>query len=567
MSHRGKALRKIADSFVIAAPAGARVRTRIFANDTDALVLQAIGTHLGSLASADLARRTAEGRLNAKAKAESRRERKRGPTGLSSSRWAGAITRTTEDSYGLAKRNLQAERTSLIARIKKIRGRVAIAPGETKGRRHGYASAQERWEKQRRAQVLSSRLKDVEAQLASGAYTICRGGKRMANNRHNLEAAGKSPKEWRAEWEASRWFITADGEKDQLYGNLTIRWNPIDGWLEIKLPKPLAHLANRDNGRYRLSSTVSWPHRGDEVAAQATSGAVRYDISFDPTKRRWYIDASWRTGAGAIATDDQLRRAPVVAIDLNVGHLAVAVLDCYGNPIGSPVTIPLVLSGLPTTARDARIRSAISQVLAIAGANHAGSVVIENLSFDQARIEGREHTGNRPSRGERGKTFRRHISGLPTATLRDRLTQMAHNAGVSVIAVDPAYTSKWGAEHWLDPLKTAHPKFSPTGHHAAAVAIGRRGLGQRARQRTRCDSTPAAHGEERATRPVVRPKGAGEPALLSKQRMRETGTREARGQPQTRCKTRRAERSFPVDQVAQDRSGPPARRDLVPLSV
>ena len=73
-------------------------------------------------------------------------------TGASSSRWAGAITRTSEDAYGLAKRDLQAERVSLRARADKITARVALGPGEAKGRAVGYSLASERWEKQRRAQ-------------------------------------------------------------------------------------------------------------------------------------------------------------------------------------------------------------------------------------------------------------------------------------------------------------------------------------------------------------------------------------------------------------------------------
>jgi len=174
---------------------------------------------------------------------------------------------------------------------------------------------------------------------------------------------------------------------------------------------------------------------------------VRYDVTCDSRKDRWYIDASWRTDNQPIASLDQLRRGPVVAVELNVGHLALAVLDCYGNPIGAPTTIPLVLDGLAAPVRDARIRHAISQILATATAHHAGAVVIENLDFVAQRVEGRDHTGNRPSRPERGKSFRRHITGLPTAKLRDRLTQMAYNTGVAVIAVDPAYTSTWGAQH------------------------------------------------------------------------------------------------------------------------
>src|SRR5438552_1586740 len=90
-------LREIAAPFVVAAPAGARVRTRLRVTAEDEAVLRAAGRHLGSLAGRDLAARVREGRLGPKGKAVSRRERKRALTALSSSRWAGAITRTSED--------------------------------------------------------------------------------------------------------------------------------------------------------------------------------------------------------------------------------------------------------------------------------------------------------------------------------------------------------------------------------------------------------------------------------------------------------------------------------------
>ena len=568
MSHTRK-LRKMAAPFVVAPPGGARVRTRLMVDDTDQVVLEALGAHLGHLASADLARRVKEGSLDAKAKAESRKARKQQLTAASSSRWAGAITRTTEDAYSLARRNLAAEKVSLQARIKKISSRVKVPAGEKMGRVCGYGTFEERWEKQRRLQVLSSRLGEVDAQLESGHLSICRGGKRLAKNRHNLEAAGQTYEQWREEWTSARWFITADGEADKTWGNETIRWHPGERWLEIKLPAPLAHLANRPYGRWRLSCPVAWPYRGDEVAAQATSGALRYDISYDPSKARWYIDASWKAAATAIASLEQLRRGPVVAVDLNVAHLAVSVLDRYGNVLGSPSTIPLVLDGLPTSTRDGHIRAAISQILEIAAAHQAGAVVIEHLDFAAARTEGREKTGNRPSRGRRAKRFRRHISGLPTAKLRDRLTQMAYNAQVAVIAVDPAYTSKWGAEHWLSPLKVQHPQGSLTGHHAAAVVIGRRGLGQRARRRGMCARSSPEDGE-RATVQVSA--GWPEPAIAAglpeppSTRQPAPGT--GRRQP-PKARTRRApnggsKTAVPTGsegrQVAQDRSGPPIGR-------
>ena len=575
MSHRGRKLRQMAEPFVIAPPGGARVRTRLVVGDADRAVLEALGAHLGALASADLARRLSEGDLDAKAKAESRAARKRDLTAESSSRWAGAITRTTEDSYGLAKRNLQAERDSLRARIKTIAARVNVSPDARKGHRSGYATATERWNKQRRSQVLAARLVDVEAQLASGAYSICRGGKRLARNRHNLQVAGQSISEWREEWKVARWFVTADGEAAKAWGNETIRWHRDEGWLEIKLPGPLGGFANRPHGRYRLASPVSWPYRGDSVAAQAASGAIRYDITFDASKARWYIDASWRIPSQPIASLDQLRQGPVVAVDVNVGHLAVAVLDRYGNPIGVPTTISLVLDGLDASTRDARIRYAISQVLALGAAYHVGAVVIENLDFVAARVEGREQAANRPSRGKRGRNFRRHISGLPTAKLRERLAQMAYNAGVAVIAVDPAYTSKWGAQHWLDPLRVQHPQQSLTVHHAAAVAIGRRGLRQRPRRRGASARTSPVD-EKRATASAS--KGGPTPALLglderatSREATLRQGTRPPPDDRTPRLRSDGSKTTTPTradtSQETKDRSRSPAGQDSLLLSV
>ena len=107
------------------------------------------------------------------------------------------------------------------------------------------------------------------------------------------------------------------------------------------------------------------------------------------------------------------------------------------------------MSGLPATTRDAQLRAAISQLLHLAQRHECAALVIENLDFADARATGREKLG----RGRRGKAFRRLVAGIPTARFRDRLAGMAHHAGLSVIAVDPAYTSRWGAQHWLDPMK------------------------------------------------------------------------------------------------------------------
>ena len=136
------------------APAGARVRTRLRVSPQDAAVLRAAGSHLGVLAGRDLAARCAEGRLDAKGRAVSRRERKRALTAGSSSRWAGAITRTSEDQWQLADRNLRAERASLRARVRRIEARAAVPAGGKNGRVRGYATPAERHAKILRLQAL-----------------------------------------------------------------------------------------------------------------------------------------------------------------------------------------------------------------------------------------------------------------------------------------------------------------------------------------------------------------------------------------------------------------------------
>ncbi len=561
---RRRRLRALAGPFVVAAPSGARVRTRLKLDEADAEVLAALGDHLGSLAGADLARRCAEGRLDAKAAAASRRERKRALTPASSSRWAGAITRSSEDAWGLAERNLVAEARSLRVRTGRIRRRLAAPVGGRAGRTRGYVSAAERFDKQRRLQSLAARLVEVGQRLSEGRVSICRGGASLARARYHLGQAGLDEAAWQARWQSRRWFITADGEADKTWGNETVRWHASEGWVEVKLPAPLAHLANRPHGRYRLSVLVSFAYRGAEVAAQAASGAVRYDITYDPGKDRWYLDASWKAPTEpAPFTLAELRAAPVVAVDLNAAHLAAAVVDASGNPVGAPVTIPLDLAGLAAPTRDGHLRAAISELIALAETSGATAVVVEDLDFAEARHEGRERAGRRPARGRRGRAFRRLVAGIPTSRFRDRLAQMAANRGLAVIAVDPAYTSMWGAEHWLDALHDISPDAS--GHHAAALVIGRRGLAQRARRRERCDSTRPEDRQERATDSAVRPTPV--PPGLCEQRNRRPGAREARGQPHPWRKTRPADRPPPGGQVAQDRSGPPTGQDSLLLSV
>ena len=169
-------LREIAVPFVAAAPAGARVRARLRVSREDEAVLRAVGSHLGSLAGRDLAARCAEGRLDAKGKAASGAWRKRVLTAGSSSRWAGAITRTTEDQVRLAGQNLRAERAGLRARVRRVEARLAVPAGGKSGRARGYATPAERHAKDLRLRSLKARLARVERRIETGSVPVTRVG-------------------------------------------------------------------------------------------------------------------------------------------------------------------------------------------------------------------------------------------------------------------------------------------------------------------------------------------------------------------------------------------------------
>jgi IS605 OrfB family transposase len=270
--------------------------------------------------------------------------------------------------------------------------------------------------------------------------------------------------------------LTADGETGKAGGNETIRVDEA-GRVRIKVPTALAAQLG---AHLDIAAPVWFPHRGTEWANRvAARRAVRYDVRYDPAKDRWYLDASWRQDVAAQAPSiEELRAGPVLGVDLNADHLACCVLNAAGNPVGSPVSIPVETAGLPASCRDGRVRAAITALLDTAAHAQCGAVVIENLDFADARAAGRDTMG----RGARGKRFRRAVAGIPTSKFRSRLTSMAHRRGIAVLGVDPAYTSKWGAQHWATPLQqqTSDPV---TRHHAAAAAIGRRGLGMAIRRR------------------------------------------------------------------------------------
>ncbi|CCK26494.1 transposase, IS605 OrfB family [Streptomyces davaonensis JCM 4913] len=470
-------LRELAAPFVVPGPSGVAVRGRLkHLTAADEGVLRRVGDHLGSLASRDL-----KARCTAGVEHEGGRwaERKRALSQESSSRWAGSITKSTHDQWALARRGQCAHIQGLEAGVRTITHRLSLpvgAKGSSKAP-GGYGSRQEWFAKSRRLRVLEDRLDAVRADREAGVVHVVRGGKRLLNTRHHLEAAQLTEVQWRQRWEAGRRFLAADGESGKRFGNETIRVTP-DGEVSIKLPAPLAYLANAPHGRNTLCVRVSFAHRGGQWADRVSANrSVAYRIHEDVQRSRWYVTASWTVPPVKTVPLEAARAGGMVGVDTNADHLAAWRLDAHGNPVGAPHRFGYDLTGT-AAHRDAQVRHALIHLLHWA-ARHGLAIAVEDLDFQAEKT--REKHG-------RQKRFRKLISGMPVARLRARLVSMAAELDIPLVAVDPAYTSRWGAQHWQKPLTAKTRKT--TRHDAAAVAIGRRALGHPIRRRT---APPPAH--------------------------------------------------------------------------
>ncbi|WP_343245674.1 IS200/IS605 family accessory protein TnpB-related protein [Streptomyces sp. SID4985] len=538
-------LREVAAPFVVPAPSGVALRDRLKRlSAEDERVLRLVGDHLGSLASSDLKARCTAGLGHA---SDRWAERKRVLTAESSSRWAGSLTKATHDQWALARRAQLAHVRGLEAGARAVAHRLSLPVGEKGSGRApgGYRSRREWHAKSRRLRVLEDRLRSARADWEAGVVRVVRGGKRLLNSRHHLDAAGLTEQGWRERWRAARRFLAADGESGKRYGNETIRISP-DGEVSIKLPAPLAHLANAPHGRYVLSARVVYAHRGEQWRDRVTANrAVAYRIHEDTVRGRWYLTALWSLPAVTVLPLTAARTRGLIGVDMNADHLAAWRLDAHGNPVGAPRTFGYDLSGT-ASHRDAQLRHALIRLVHWAEDNGL-AIAVEDLDFTAETT--REKYG-------RKKRFRRLVSGMPTSRLRARLVGMAAERGIPLIAVDPAYTSRWGAQHWQKPLTSKNR--TPTRHHAAAVAIGRRALGHPIRRRK---APPRHHRSDDGGHRTVQA-GPGAP-----------GREEPRPRvPGPRTRSVRAGRGAKAgDQRAQHRSGHAAehetwQQDLLPLS-
>ena len=488
-----KPFRKINDSFLVATASGVSTKTSLHLSAQDRLVLEAVGAYLTKLANQDLVR--------AVDRVIDWPTRKQQLTPYCSSRWAGSMTRTNNDLVKLAKANQFRYLQDLKAAIKHLDQRLARSiynpqlpisatnfKALTKAGKvdqiQGYTSPFERFQKQQRRIILTAKLAQTESDYDQGLVSVCRGGKDLLKNRNNLDALGSqyTYESWYQTWVAQRRFLTANGEAGKNYGNETIRVNPLDGTLTLDLPPSLESLANQGSkDHYTLAATADFKYLAQEWTSQTLANkAVSYTISENPENQRWYLSASWTkpgiaTETAASDLTAVVKPQRVLALDFNAQHFSGRIIDEAGNPVGPAIEWFFEIAGLPTETRDGHLREVFSQIIKYCLAHQVDTIALEDLGFEDSKT--REKFGHQ-------KGFRKLISNFPYTIIKNRLVNMASKVGIKIMAVDPAYTSQWGNQHWLSYLNLQkQTKAKATTHMSAAIVIGRRVFKYRARRK------------------------------------------------------------------------------------
>ena len=343
---------------------------------------------------------------------------------------------------------LEATRADLSRKLAAFKpSRKVATPQALKDRRRRVAF--QLHQKKRRLHHLELKAQAV-AKASRGTPSICFGGRALFRKQHRLEANGfESHEAWRRAWRARRASqFYAVGSKDETRGNGECQFDPETGELQLRLPRALEGVFGK-----HLRMTLDF-HRPSDLVQSLIQGRA---ISYRFLRREhgpWVVQASTLRDPAPLVTRKELG---AVGADLNEDHVAVAELDRFGNLAGHQ-RIPLLLPGLSTDQAEARIGDAVAELVLQAKAQ-AKPLVIEALDFRKKKAALREL----------GKPRARGLSGFAFAKFQEFAQSRCEREGVELIRVNPAYTSTLGY------AKFGGYEISP--HVAAAMAIGRRGLG------------------------------------------------------------------------------------------
>src|SRR5450631_693225 len=297
----------------------------------------------------------------------------------------------------------------------------------------------------RRRADLARRLAALQAEAMP---RICFGSRKLFNaQRHLAENGFDSHDDWLATWQAKRdsqFFVL--GSKDESGG--------CQGCVLTHLGGNRFALKLRLDGEAKryIALDVSFAYGVDHLLAALKAGqAMSYRFLLD--------DKGWRVFASTAVIETPTLsdvRLGVIGVDVNVGFVSVSETDRFGNIVVSQ-DVPMVTAGLSKHATQTAISAAVKEIIAIAR-DRQKPISIEYLDFAKKKAQ--------LSYASPGR--QRMLSSFAYTRFAHTVVARAHDAGIEVVEVRAAYSSKIGSQKYAR-------RYGLSGHRAAALVLARRG--------------------------------------------------------------------------------------------
>jgi IS605 OrfB family transposase len=399
----------------------------------------------------------------------------------------GKIDSVKERRIGLLK-----EADHRIAAAIKVLKKLAKAPrGETAEKRR--IRRFKIHQKKRRLATLEARRNAMDADHQAGTVRIAFGSKKLFRGQPALQVKDdveleavdnlEAQLDWREGWRAARssQFLVL-GSKDETAGcqgcvatiakdgSLTLRvrlpdsvveghqgfGEPVDKHVVVEGVRLAFGHDNVVAALNSYSATTVVSDKGKSAGQKVrriTGTALTYRFVKD--LKGWRVFVSVAVQAPAFTSKAQLG---AIGVDVNADHLAVAETDRFGNLVNAQ-RLDAITYG-KTEDRSKAIYGDIAVAIVSMAKATGKPVVIEKLDFAKKKAE-LEAVDRRRSR---------MLSALSYAKAAAMLKAACFRMGVTVMEVNPAYTSVIGAINFAR-------RFGISIHQGAALAIARRGLG------------------------------------------------------------------------------------------
>ncbi|CAH2603355.1 transposase [Rhodovastum atsumiense] len=376
---------------------------------------------------------------------------------------AGDVQKELMAEFGLTRRHLYGARTDAAQAANAWKGtcdfratqlRDAIEATEERiaalGRRAEKAKTERKRKalleaqilKKKRLDVLKGCLASLLLEIKEGVPRVCFGGRKLLRD-GDVWA-------WR-DRRNSRIFVPG-AKHDNAAGNQSIQWDGEN--LLVRMPDSLGGHVETLRGvtfRYGQEQLRAVLERNRDFETRA---ALTW-LLFKDGAGRWHAHVTVDEPAAELVTD---ARNGVVAVDVNVDHFAVTLVDYWGNPVGR-LTLPFPVAGTDEGKAEAMIGDAVRALSLLARKRHYG-IAIEDLEFSKKKAGLREY----------GAAHARRLSGFAYRKFAEFTEARCKRDGVDLVKVNPAFTSVIG--RW----KYAKCR-GMSAHHAAALCIGRKALG------------------------------------------------------------------------------------------